>query len=81
MKKNIRENSLFEELNIPLSILYCLTLYYFTEKLSIDQDFIEPNDNKNLFWGNTCSRKGITIVFSLIRKKIRNKIHKNWKNY
>ena len=49
MKKNIRENSLFEELNIPLPILYFLTLYCFTEKLSINKAFIEVNDNKNLF--------------------------------
>ena len=79
-KKNIRENSLFEELNIRLPILYFLTFYCFTEKLSIDKAFIEFNDNKNLFGGRTCSRKGITKVFSLIREKIRNKMHKNWKN-
>ena len=48
-KKNIRENSLFEEVNIPLSILYFLTFYCFKEKLSIEKAFIEINDNKNLF--------------------------------
>jgi len=47
-KKN-RENSLFEEVNIPIPILYFLTLYCFTEKLSIEKAFIEINDNKNLF--------------------------------
>ena len=66
-KKNIRENSLFEEVNIPLSILYFLTFYCFKEKLSIEKAFIEINDNKNLFGGKTCSIKGITKVFSIIR--------------
>ena len=66
-KKNIRENSLFEEVNIPLPILYFLTFYCFKEKLSIEKAFIEINDNKNLFGGKTCSIKGITKVFSIIR--------------
>ena len=79
-KKNIRENSLFEEINIPLPILYFLTFYCFTEKLSIEKAFIEINDNKILFWGKTCSMKGITKVYSLIRTKIRTKMHKIWNN-
>ena len=78
MKKNIRENSLFEELNIPLPILYFLTFYCFTEKLSVDKAFIEINDNKNIFGGKTCSKKGITKVFSILRNKIRINMHKNW---
>ena len=77
-KKNIRENSLFEDVNIPLPILYFLTIYCFTEKLSIGKAFIEINDNKILFGGKTCSMKGITKVYSLIRNKIRTKMHKIW---
>ena len=32
-EKNIRKNSLFEEFNIPLSILYFLTLYCIYRKI------------------------------------------------
>ena len=77
-KKNIREKSLFEDVNIPLPILYFLTIYCFTEKLSIEKAFIEINDNKILFWGKTCSMKGITKVYSLIRSKIRTTMHTIW---
>ena len=43
-KKNIRENSVFEYINIPLPILYFLTFYCFTEKYSLDKSFLEVND-------------------------------------
>ena len=77
-KKNIREKSLFEDVNIPLPILYFLTIYCFTEKISIEKAFIEIKDNKSLFGGKTCSMKGITKVYSLIRTKIRTKMHTIW---
>ena len=46
---------------------------------AIEKAFIEINDNKNLFEGKTISIKGITKVFSIIRNKIKDKMHKNWK--
>ena len=48
--------------------------------MSIDKTFIEIKDNKNLFGGKTCCLNGITKVFSIIRNKIKDKMHKNWKN-
>ena len=56
-KKNIRENSLIETINISLPIIYFLIIYCFTEKYSLEKAFIEVNDNKHLFGGKTCSKK------------------------
>ena len=36
-KKNIRENSLFEDVNIPLPILYFLTIYCFNENYQLEK--------------------------------------------
>ena len=69
---------MFEDVNIPLPILYFLTIYCFTENLSIEKAFIEINDNKILFGDKACSMKGITKVYSLIRTKIRTKMHTIW---
>lgn len=57
VKINIRENSVFENINIPLPIIYFLILYCFTEKYSIDKSYIEIKDNQNLF--------GIKIVLRI----------------
>ena len=41
------------------------------EKLSIEKAFININDDKIILGDKTCSMKGITKVYSLIRNKIR----------
>ena len=80
IKKNIRDNSVFELVNIPLPIIYFLIFYCFTEKFSIEKSFIEINDNKNLFEGQICTKNAISKLFSLLREKIKNNMHKIW-NY
>ena len=81
MKKKIYQGKFFiRRTQYSPSCIIFYTLYFFTKKLSINKAFIEVNDNKNLFGDKTCSRKGITKVFSLIKEKIENKMHKNWKN-
>ena len=72
IKKIIRENSVFEFINLPLPVIYFLTFYCFTEKYSLDKSFIEINDNKNLFWGKSCSKKSIGKLYSLLRGKKNN---------
>ena len=76
IKKNIRDNSVFELVNIPLPIIYFLIFYCFTEKFSIEKSFIEINDNKNLFEGQICIKNAINKLFSLLREKIKNNVHK-----
>ena len=49
IKINVKENSLFEKINIPLPILYFLLIYCFTEKFSLEKTYIEITENNNLF--------------------------------
>ena len=67
-------------INLPLPVIYFLTFYCFTEKYSLDKSFIEINDNKNLFWGKSCSKKSIGKLYSLLREKIKKTMHKIWNN-
>ena len=80
LKKNIRVNSVFEFINIPLPILYFLLIYCFTEKYSLEKSLTEVNANKNLFGGKTCSKNSIGKFYSLLREKIKTSMHKIWKN-
>ncbi len=45
----MRENSVFEYVNMPLPIIYFLILYCFTEKYYIDKSYIGIKDNQDLF--------------------------------
>ena len=80
IKKNNRECSVFEFISIPLPILYFLTFYCFIEKYSLDKSFLEVNENMNLFDGKTCTKKTIGKLYSILREKIKNSMHKIWKN-
>ena len=80
IKKSIRDNSVFEFVNIPLPIIYFLTFYCFTEKYSLEKSFIEINDNKYLFEGNICTKNAISKLYSLLREKIKINMHKIWNN-
>ena len=80
VKINIRENSVFENINIPLPIIYFLILYCFTEKYSIDKSYIEIKDNQNLFGDKNCTKNSISKLYSLLRERIKNSMHKIWKN-
>ena len=48
-KTNIRKNSLFAVINVPLPILYFLTFFCFAGQSLIVKAFIEANDNRYLF--------------------------------
>ena len=81
IKINVRENSLFEKINIPLPILYFLLIYCFTEKFSVEKTYIEITENNNLFEGKTCSKNSISKAYNLIRNKLKNKMHYEWKDH
>ena len=80
MDLELSEKSLFEKINIPLPILYFLLIYCFTEKLSVEKTYIEINENKNLFEGKTCSKNSISKAYNLIRNRVKNKMHYEWKD-
>ena len=77
-KINIRENSVFEFINMPLPVIYFLTLYCFTEKYSIEKSYIEFNANKALFEDKSCTKNSISKLYSLLREKIKDNMHKMW---
>ena len=80
VKVNIRENSVFEYINIPLPNIYFLIIYCFIEKYSIDKSYIEIKDNQNLFGDKNCTKNSISKLYSLLRERIKNSMHKIWKN-
>ena len=79
-KSNIRNESIFENINIQIPALYFITFYCFLENYSIDKTLIECNNNKNLFENYTISKPSIIKIYNILRNKIKIEMHKNWKN-
>ena len=79
-KVNIRKNSVIENINIPLPIIYFIIKCCFIEKYSLDKSFIEINEKKNLFGNKTCTKASIGKLYSLLREKIKNTMHNLWRN-
>jgi len=77
---NIRNKSIFENINAPLPILYFITFYCFLDNYSIDKTHIECNSNKNLFENYTISKPSIIKIYSILRNKIMIEMHNNRKN-
>ena len=63
VKINIRENSVFQFINITLPVIYLITFYFFTEKYSIEKSFIEIQVNKALFEDNICTKNTISKLY------------------
>ena len=80
IKINIRRESIFENINIPIPVLHFITFYCFLENYSIDKTLIECNNNKNLFENYTISKPSIIKIYNILRNKIKIEMHKNWKN-
>ena len=78
-KSNIRNESIFENINISIPVLYFITFYCFLENYSIDKTLIECNNNKNLFENYTISKPSIIKIYSILRN-IKIEMHKNLKN-
>ena len=55
VKFNLRKNSVNENINVPIQILYFITFYYFTDNFYIERAFNECNNNANLYDGKTIS--------------------------
>ena len=51
-----------------------------TEKYSIDKSYIEIKDNQKLFGDKNCTKNSISKLYSLLRERIKNSMHKIWKN-
>ena len=78
IKVNIRNNSIFSDIKIPINVIYNLLFNCFLKNIGINKSFINNSE--------FCSKLGLpkttynTIVkfFRILREKIRLKYHKNW---
>ena len=78
IKTNIRTNSIFENINIQIQILYFITFFCFIENLSLEKAFIETNNNKEILGNNTVTINGISKIYRLLREKSRKELHRKW---
>lgn len=78
IKTNIRTNSIFENINIQIQILYFITFFCFIENLSLEKAFIETNNNKEILGNNTVTINGISKIYRLLREKLRKELHRKW---
>ena len=79
IKTNIRTNSIFENINIQIQILYFVTFFCFIENLSLEKAFTETNNNKEFLGNNTVTINGISKIYTILREKLRKELHKKWK--
>ena len=79
-KFNIRKNSIYENINIQIQILYFITFYCFIENLSLEKAFTETNKVKDFLGNNTVTINGISKIYTLLREKLRKELHRKWEN-
>ena len=71
IKINIRTNSIFENINIQILILYFITFFFFIKNLLLEKAFTETNNNKEILGNNTVTINGISKIYTLLREKLR----------
>ena len=79
IKINIRKNSIYEEFQIPLFILYYLTLECFIFNKGVNKSLIEIDEICKKINKPSTSNKTIIKLFQMLREKIRIKYHEEWK--
>ena len=78
-KINIRKNSIYEGFQIPLYILYYLTLECFPFNVGVNKSLIEIDGLCKKINKPSTTNKTIIKLFQLLREKIRIKYHEEWK--
>ena len=77
---NIRNKSIFESTKTDLRILYFLLFYNFVENKSINQRYLNCKESTKQLWFESISNANIIKFYSVIREKIKNTMHKTWKD-
>ena len=77
-KINIRADSIFENLQIKIHILYFLLYYCFAENISINNAVLKCNDFCNKIGETGISQASVTKFFKIVGQKIKDKMHKVW---
>ena len=80
IKINIRKDSVFENVRMSLVSIYFLIYECLIEKKSISNTTFEHKEFIKHIDAESVSQQNITKLFSLIRSRIRIKMHENWKN-
>ena len=78
-KINIRKNSIYEGFQIPLFILYYLTLECFPFNKGVNKSLIEIDEICKKINKPSTTNKAIIKLFQFLREKIRIKYHEEWK--
>ena len=79
IKINIRKNSIYEEFQIPLFILYYLTLECFPFNKGVNKSLIEIDEICKKINKPSTTNKTIIKLFQMLREKIRIKYQEEWK--
>ena len=77
---NIRNKSIFESTKTDLRILYFLLFYNFVENKSINQSYLNCKESTKQLWFESISNANIIKFYRVIREKIKNTMHKTWKD-
>ena len=77
---NIRNKSIFESTKTDLRILYFLLFYNFVENRSINQSYLNCKESTKQLWFESISNANIIKFYRVIREKIKNTMHKTWKD-
>ena len=78
-KTNIRKDSIYEDFQIPLFILYYLTFECFAFNKSVSKSLLEINEICIKINKPSTSIKIICKLFKHLREKLRKKFHEHWK--
>ena len=78
IKINIRKDSIFEAFQIKIPILYFLLFFCFSENVGINKAYEKCKNFCDQLGETAVTPASITKFFSLVRDKIRIKMHKIW---
>ena len=79
IKQNLRTNSIYENIKIPINILYFLTFYTFLDVKSISKPVIETKSFcSDIESSNPISPSTVIKLYQILRDKMKNKMLSNW---
>ena len=67
---NIKHNSFYDRINIPLPKIHFIIFHYICNNLSVDKTYIESNDNIIFFNSKTIGLFAILKIYNIFRDKV-----------
>ena len=78
IKKNIRSDSIFESIKIPINVVYYLTFKCFINHYSLNKTYNDNMSFCNLMKAPITTKNTIVELFRILRNSIRKYYHKKW---